>query len=284
MKEDQPSTTSQRVAVRRAVHQLLDGPKVFDDPLALRMIGERTASVLRVEPARYETSPIAAYLRAFMAARSRIAEDDLDLAVKRGVRQFVILGAGLDTFAYRNPYAPGMLRIFEVDHPATQQFKQARLAEAGISSPADLTFVPLDFEAQTLAEGLELAGHGARRATFFSWLGVAPYLTVESVLATLRFIASAPSGSQVVFDYAVSPALLDETGKRVFEVLPARVAAAGEPWKAFFDPSALVTDLRAMGFGQVKDIGPEEINARYFDGRGDGLRVGSLAHVMSATV
>src|SRR5215475_14796125 len=152
MKEGQPSATARRVAIRRAAHQLLDKPKVFDDPLALRIIGHESASALQNGSDQSESTRLGQYLRAFVAARSRYAEDELALAIERGVRQYVILGAGLDTFAYRNPYPERALRVFEVDHPATQVWKRARLKEVGVPLPVDLRFAPVDFEGQTLAE------------------------------------------------------------------------------------------------------------------------------------
>jgi methyltransferase (TIGR00027 family) len=284
MRENRPSVTAQRVAMRRAAHQLLDAPKVFDDPVALRIVGRESAAALHADPRRWESTPISPYLRAFMAARSRYAEDELALGVRRGICQYVILGAGLDTFAYRNPYPEGTLRVFEVDHPATQAWKRARLEEVGIPIPPDLTFASANFETQTLADGLQAAGFDPGKVTFFSWLGVTPYLTIEAVLATLRFIASAPEGSGVVFDYAISPSSLSTIERRVFDSLANRVAAAGEPWQAFFEPATLKQDLQAMGFSAVEDLGPAEINARYFEDRTDGLRVGSLAHVMCARI
>jgi methyltransferase (TIGR00027 family) len=284
MEEFQPRSTAQRVAMKRAAHQLLDDPKVFDDPLALHMIGKEYASALRADPRQFETAPLSPYLRAFVAARSRYAEDELALGVRRGVCQYVILGAGLDTFAYRNPYPQGVLHVFEVDHPATQAWKRARLEEAAIALPGDLTFAPVDFEAQTLAEGLLAAGFDSDKCTFFSWLGVTEYLTTNAVMTTLRFIASAPVASGVVFDYMLSPSLLTAAQRSRFDSLAQRVASAGEPWQTFFDPGLLTMDLRALGFGYSEDNGPEEINARYFEGRKDGLRVGSLSHIMSAQV
>ncbi len=284
MKENQPSITAQRVALRRASHQLLDDPRVFEDPVALRIIGRDSAAALQADPSQFEGTPLSSYLRAFMAARSRLAEDELAYGVQHGVRQYVILGAGLDTFAYRNPYPQGVLRVFEVDHPATQTWKKERLEEIGITLPSDLTFAPIDFEAQTLAEGLHCAGYDPDQGTFFSWLGVTPYLTTEAVMATLRFIASAPAESGVVFDYAISPSLLSPAQRLVFEALAQRVASAGEPWQAFFDPGLLTGDLRALGFGTVEDQGPEEINAQYFKDRLDGLRVGTLSHLIKAWV
>jgi methyltransferase (TIGR00027 family) len=270
--------------MRRAAHQLLDDPKVFDDPIALRIIGKESALALQTDPHQFETTPLSPYLRAFMAARSRYAEDELAVAVRRGIRQYVILGAGLDTFAYRNPYPEGVLHVFEVDHPATQAWKQARLEEIGIPIPADLTFAPVDFATQTLAEGLRGAGYDPGKCTFFSWLGVTEYLMSEAVMATLRFFASAPEGSGVVFDYMISPSLLTPAQRTAFDALASRVASAGEPWQAFFDPGPLMRGLQSMGFRYVEDKGPEEINAMYFKNRKDGLRVGSLSHVMKAQV
>ena len=284
MKEDQPSATALRVAMRRAAHQLLDDPKVFDDPVALRIIGKENASALQADPRQFETTLLSPYLRAFVAARSRYAEDELALCVRHGVRQYVILGAGLDTFAYRNPHPEGLLRVFEVDHPTTQTWKRTRLEEIGIPIPSNLTFAPVDFETQTLEDGLQSAGYDPGKCTFFSWLGVTEYLTTEAVMATLRFIASTPVRSGVVFDYMILPSLLTPAQRSGFDALSRRVASAGEPWQAFFDPVLLTTDLRAIGFGYVEDEGPEEINERYFKNRKDGLRVGSLSHVMNAQV
>ena len=197
MQGGRPSKTAQRVAIRRAAHMLLDDPKVFDDPLALTIIGKESASALQANPKQFETSPLSPYLRAFVAARSRYAEDELALAVPRGVCQYVILGAGLDTFAYRNSYPQGQVHVFEVDHPATQAWKRSRLEETGITLPDDLTFAPVDFETQTLAEGLFEAGYDSSKGTFFSLLGVTEYLTTDVVMTTFGFIASAPAGSGV---------------------------------------------------------------------------------------
>ncbi len=284
MEENRPSATAQRVAMQRATHQILDDPKVFDDPVALRIIGRENASALQADPHRFEATPLSSYLRAFVAARSRYAEDELILGVQRGVCQYVILGAGLDTFAYRNPYPGGVLHVLEVDHPATQAWKRARLEEIGIPLPVNLRFAPIDFETQTLEEGLRSAGYDPSKGTFFSWLGVTEYLTTEVVMATLRFIASVPAGSGIVFDYMISPSLLTPDQRSRFDALARRVASAGEPWQASFDPRLLAADLRAMGFGYIEDLGPEEINARYFKNRKDGLRVGSLSHLMKAQV
>jgi len=279
MRENRPSRTAERVALRRAAHQLLDRPLVFEDPLALAMIGREEAARLAAEPEA--SRPHSRFLRAFMAARSRFAEDELDRAVVQGTRQYVILGAGFDTFAYRNPYAD--LRVFEVDHPATQAQKRRRLMSSGITPPGSLKFVPVDFETQSFPEALEHAGFRLAERAFFSWLGVTPYLARETVLETLRSIIGIAAENGVVFDYALPRSSPDALNQAAFDGLTGRVAAAGEPFRGFFDPEELALSLRDRGFRHIEDLDAREINARYFIGRADGLRVaGSLAHLMSA--
>jgi len=281
MQEGKFSKTAHRVAIRRAAHQLLDQPKVLDDPLALRIIGTEAADDLRSNPKEHHAFSRA--FRAFMAARSRYAEDELARAVAYGVTQYVVLGAGLDTFAYRNPH-PG-LRVFEVDHPSTQAWKREQLQAAHIPTPPSLNFVPIDFEKQTLADGLEHSGLDIRSPAFFSWLGVTPYLTYEACMTTLSFIASMLPGSGVVFDFAVDPALLNPGQRQALHALSKRVAAAGEPFQLFFDPGKLQDELKSLGFGRTELLQGKQINARYFNNRSDGLLVrGSLGHLMSSWV
>jgi methyltransferase (TIGR00027 family) len=196
----------------------------------------------------------------------------------------VILGAGLDTFAYRNPHTQTRLRVFEVDHPATQIWKRAQLEIAGISIPASLTFVPVDFETQRMADGLRQATFDYGEPAIFSWLGVTPYLTGEAVASTLKFITTLKAGSGVVFDYVISPSLLNPQQRSAFDDLSRRVAMAGEPWRTFFDPLTLSADLKALGFEEAIDMGPDEINARYFTGRNDNLKVRGFGHIMKAIV
>jgi len=284
VEENGPSRTALRVAIRRAAHQVLDDPVVFDDPLALRVLGLGDTSAQDANQKWLEQTPFSRVLRASLAARSRCAEDELHASVREGVDQYVVLGAGLDTFAYRNPYPPEALRVFEVDRPATQLWKRARLEQAGIRVPQTLTFAPVDLETQTLEDGLSRAGFDAGRRTFFSWLGVTMYLTGSAIGATLRFVASMPTGSRIVFDYMVSPSLVDPSARMSFDGLALHVAQAGEPFQSFFDPSSLNAALRTMGFAQIEDIGPEEMDARYFRGRADKLRFGRLAHIMKAQV
>src|SRR5947207_3543514 len=186
MRDDRASRTAERVAERRAAHQLLDKPTVFDDPLAIAIVDRDAA--LR------DQSPLDPYLRAAFAARSRFAEDELGEAYRRGIRQYVVLGAGFDTFAYRNPFAG--LRVFEVDHPATQAAKRARLAGAAIRVPDDVVFVPVDFASTSLADALNVSG-----PALFSWLGVVPYLERDAIETTLRYVASVPAGTTAAVDY-----------------------------------------------------------------------------------
>jgi methyltransferase (TIGR00027 family) len=273
-----------RVAMRRAVHQLFDHPKVLVDPIALPIIGPEAAARLEAERTEHK-SRVARNLRAFLVARSRFAEDELARAIERGVRQYVVLGAGLDTFAYRNPHRDFALRVFEVDYPATQEWKRQKLAAAGIAIPPSVTYAPVDFERQTLAEGLKLAGFDASKAVFFSWLGVTMYLTEEAVMATFGFIALSPAGGGIAFDYAVPRSSLNWVGRFALDALSRRVAAAGEPFRTFFEPRALTERLRRIGFRRVEDLDADEINRRYFKDRADRLRVTSrLGHLMSAEV
>ena len=270
--------------MRRAAHQIMDDPKVFHDPLALRVVGVESELGQQLDTKWLEITPLECRLRAFLAARSRYAEDELRIAINRGVHQYVVLGAGLDTFAYRNPYPEDVLHVFEVDHPPTQTWKQTRLMEAGIPIPRTLTFSPVDFETETLEEGLRRAGFDTSKCAFFSWLGVTPYITSSATTDTLRFVASMPAGSGIVFDYMISLSLLNSTSRRAFDSLAHRIALAGEPFLTFFDPSSLKKSLKAMGFRQIDDLGPDELNGLYFQARADELRFGSLAHVMNATV
>jgi methyltransferase (TIGR00027 family) len=277
-----PKPTALRVATYRAAHQLLDAPLIFEDPLALKVLGAVEEESLRSDLARYN-APLLKGVRASVAVRSRLAEDEWARSKERGVRQYVILGAGLDTFAYRNGDRNGC-RIFEVDLPATQQWKRNRLRAAGIAEPASLTFVPIDFERSTLSEALEKAGFRMDEPAFFSWLGVTMYLEEEAIMSTLRFIASLAPGSGVVLDYTVLPALLSPRERKAAETLAARTTEGGEPWKTFFDPALLIGMLHTLGFSEVEDFGPEQLNERYLSGRTDGLRKSGVSRMIRAEV
>jgi len=261
--------------MRRAAHQVLDDPRVLEDPIAVPIVG--AASLER------DDSAVSRSMRAFMVARSRYAEDQLAAAVANGVGQYVVLGAGLDTFAYRSPFR--QLRVFEVDHPATQAWKREQLTAAKIAIPPELTFVAVDFEKQKLDVELLTAGFLSAEPAFFSWLGVTPYLTRGAFEGTARFIAAMPPGSGVAFDFAVERSALGFMERMALDELSRRVASAGEPFQLFFDPRALAEDMKKMGFSQVELLGRDEINTRYFANRPDKLHVrGGLGQLLSAHI
>jgi len=281
MKEGTASKTAFGVAMRRAAHQILDDPKVLDDPIAVPIAGSDAAAKIRSD-GRFQ-SPFGRRFRAFMVARSRYAEDQLAAAIHRGARQYVVLGAGLDTFAYRNPFPS--LGVFELDHPATQAWKQERLREAGVPIPQNLVYAPIDFEKQSLGAALEAASFDATAVTFFSWLGVTPYLTREAAMSTFRYIAKMPPGSAVAFDYAVSRQSLNILQRIALDALSRRVAKAGEPFQLFFEPAELARSLKELGFHTIEDLGSREINTRYFSNRADGLSVaGAVGRLMCASL
>lgn len=262
MQSGQPSRTARAAAFHRAAHQLLEQGRIFADPLAVGILGEDADAIRRAA----EERPSGRRMRIFIAVRSRFAEDALAAAVERGVRQLVVLGAGLDTYAYRGALRD-RLRIFEVDHPATQAWKRERLAAAAIPVPAFLAFAPVDFERETLADGLAAAGFDPAQQTFFTWLGVVPYLTKEAFWATLGFIAKLPGGAHVVFDYANPPDELPEEMRVSHDRRAAHVADLGEAWINYFESDQLRGELTALGFTEVEDLGPRQIAEHYFPSR-----------------
>ena len=276
MLSGQFSRTALGAAGHRAAHQALEGGRIFADPLAMRILGEDAEAAV----AEARENPSRRGLRIFIAVRSRFAEAGARRATAAGVRQIVVLGAGLDTFAYRLETSEG-LRIFEVDHPATQDEKRRRLAMAGIEIPTHLTFGPCDFERAELDSSLRAVGFDPAQRAFFLWLGVVPYLTETAIFATLAFIASLPGG-EVVFDYA-NPAdrIADPVLREHHKVLAERVAAAGEAFQSFFETAALHEKLRGLGFTEIEDLGPDQIAARFFPERGGPGRTNG-GHVVRA--
>jgi methyltransferase (TIGR00027 family) len=216
-----------------------------------------------------------------MSVRSRYTEDRLAQQVADGVMQYVILGAGLDTFAYRNSYAA--LRVFEVDFPATQSWKHELLADAGIDIPENLTFIPLDLEHKSLAESLLDAGFDPIEPAFFGWLGVVPYLTLDAFRATIATIGRLPVGTAVSFDYAFPPETLSPKRRKVFDTLSKRVEASGEPLQLFFTPEQLEKEVRAAGFSRVEQFDTDCMNEAYLKDRADGLKLSPVRVGMLAT-
>lgn len=272
MIEGRPSTTALRAATYRAHHQALDLPLVFNDPLAIRILSP--LGPLKLPP---RTSPV----RAWAAARHRFAEDALASAVQRGCRQYVILGAGLDTYAYR--HAAGGLPVFEVDHPDTQTWKRSLLREAGIPIPQHLSYVAVDFTRDALFEQLERAGFRPAEPALFSWLGVTPYLHEQSVWETLAGIHSLPAPAEIVFDYLVAHSELSWRSRLAHRVIAWYVARLGEPLRFLSTPAAIRAQLERTGFRHADDLDCPALNEFYFRDRPDRLRIsGRVARIVHA--
>jgi methyltransferase (TIGR00027 family) len=279
---DKASVTAQGAALHRAAHQLLDHPAIFPDPLALRIIGLEAEKALRGGEPRH-ILPGAAGLRAFLAVRSRFTEDCLAEAMARGIGQYVLLGAGLDTFAYRGAYDPACLRIFEVDHPATQEWKRGRLRDVEIALPGSVFYVPVDFERQTVTEGLARAGFGFAAPSFFAWLGGVYYLTRETVIEMLRFVAEQTgASSEIVFDYPEPADAMSPVQRRAMQMLAARTSAVGEPFRTAFEPEEIKSTLLTLGFNRIEDMDAPALNARYCRGRDDAFALRGNAHLVRA--
>jgi methyltransferase (TIGR00027 family) len=298
------------VAILRAVHQVLDDdPKILRDPIALQIVeGLVRETFARLWPQRYATAspampassrqdildaaeelrtPMWTLIRSHPLVRSRFTEDCLMEAAAGGVRQYVALGAGLDTFAYRQPPWAKDLQIFEVDHPATQHWKRDHLAQMGIPLPANLEFCPIDFEQTTLTEGLARTVFDRRVPTFFSWLGVTMYLTRDAIEATLRFVLSLPQRSEIVFDFSPPHTSMSAADAKAWAEVAAflepRLAARGEPVITFFAAEELQGWLRQLGFARLLLLSSELATERYFAGRRDGLRA-QTPRLLRATV
>jgi methyltransferase (TIGR00027 family) len=257
MKSDEPSRMALMVARQRAAHQLLDHGAILDDPFAVKILREDERSLIQFA----NEQPLASIGRLLTAARSRIAEDALSEAVERGVRQVVILGAGLDTFALRNPHAD-RISIFEVDHPATQAWKRQRLVRAELSPPPWLTFVPVDFERDDLQQKLNSAGLQRTSAAFFTWLGVVPYLTHDAIGSTLDCIASIRN-PEVVFDYIEPSEAFSEELRRVVTERTEQLEKTEERWASRFEPAGMATILRAHKFCDIEDMSFQQIASRF---------------------
>ncbi len=281
MEHGGPSRTAWGAAGHRAAHQVLEEGRIFRDPLALAILGDDADQVV----ATARDAPHRAPMRIFIAVRHRVAEDALARHVERGTRQVVVLGAGLDTFAYRNPFTRLGVRVFEVDHPATQEWKRDALARTGIPLPEPateaVTYVPVDFEHDDLATRLAAGGVDLAAPAYFLWLGVVPYLTRDAVDATLRVVAAVPHAG-VAFDYPNPVDRLSEPAQVAHEARAARMRQIGEPWLTYFDTDELSAHCAHLGLAVTEDLGPSEIGVRWFGRSADELpRAGG--HVVVAT-
>ncbi len=219
-------------------------------------------------------------MRFFVAMRSRFAEDAAAHAIERGVRQILVLGAGLDTFAYRVERREG-LRVFELDHPATQRDKRRRLEEARLAEPPHVAYVAHDFEHGSMTGALEAGGLEPGQPTFVLWLGVTPYLTEDAVYATLGDLARFPGGAEIVFDYANPPHAVEEAHVREFHrEMAERVAASGEPFRCYLDTPELHGRARALGYVDIEDLDRAALVARYLPHPQKKPRPGPGGHVV----
>jgi len=278
MRGKQPSVTARGAAEHRAAHQTLECGIIFSDPFACRILGEDPQGIAD----RHAAEPGKRGMRLYIAARSRFAEDALAVAVARGVRQLVVLGAGYDTFGLRNPHAALGLEVFEVDHPDTQLWKRDRLSAMGISVPEWVWFVPVDFERERIVERLVASGLDAEQEVFFIWLGVVPYLTTEAVWDVLRSIAGL-GAAEVVLDYPEPIGHLSPERRAWAEELMVKVASVGEPLITALEPAQLGQALAEIGFEEIEDVHVVPLITRYL-GIGNFLAERGGAHLVRARI
>jgi methyltransferase (TIGR00027 family) len=277
MPDHNASQTALGTAYMRAVHQLFDArPLILDDPVILSLLGPSALQRINDTAEQHRSSGRLA-LRAHVVLRSRFTEDRLAAAVHRGIMQYVLLGAGFDTFALRQPPWAQALKIFEVDHPGTQAMKRSRLAAAGLKMPEYTFFAEIDLEHESLHDGLRRHHASMNEPTFFSWLGVTMYLKEDAIDSVLRSVAMFPSGSEIVLTYAPpqgdSPSLLAQ-----------RAASLGEPWVSYFEPDALQAKLRVAGFSKVEFLSPAEAEVRYFRQRPNDLPAPTRTNILYAVL
>lgn len=277
-----PSRTAVLTAVARALQREEPEPWVIDDYLAVGLAGPEGLALLNRLRAEMPRPHLLAFSR-WIWVRARFAEDIVEQAAASGTAQYVILGAGLDSFACRRADLLGGLRVFEVDHPATQSWKRQRLAELRVELSTDLVFAPVDFERQTLREGLEQAGFDFGKRAVFSWVGVTMYLTLEAIHATLATMAQCRPGTAVVLTYNQPPASLTGSTAQIAATFAGLAAEMGEPFLSRFLPDEIARLLREHGFGQITDFGPDEARAAYFAGQPD-IDIAGAQRLMAATL
>jgi len=277
MPDRNASRTALGTAYVRAAHQLLDGaPRILDDPVALILLGASAAQQIKDHAEEYQT-PALRGLRSHVVLRSRFAEDRLAASVGRGITQYVILGAGFDTFALRQPAWAQALRILEIDHEGTQSAKRKRLLSSGLSLPKNVELGTVDFGAESLRDGLSRLHISADEPTFFSWLGVTMYLEETAISSVLKSVASFPSGTEIVLTFTSpkgeTPSPFDRGA-----------ASVGEPWISYFEPEAVEELLLSSGFTTVEFLLPDIAAARYFRDRPRDLPLPKRKNIVSAIV
>jgi methyltransferase (TIGR00027 family) len=272
-----------QTAMLRAAHQLLDRPLVFADPIAVGLVPDASEQAILAAAADFRSPPMM-LRRASMVLRSRFVEDRLTAAAQRGVRQYVIAAAGLDTFPWRQPIFARDMRIFFADLPASLAWVKERLRERGLAQPSNLTFVPVDLEELRLGPQLITFGLDPRAPMFCSALGIMQYLTPQAVDALLTFAASAPTGSEIAFSFSPPDDELDGLDLSELRRSVARGQRFGEPWLSHMRPRELIFRLKGLGFTDVVHLTPELAQERYFGCRHDGLKASRSGQVIAAVV
>ncbi len=278
-----PSRTALTAAAARAAHLIVDQPPhIFTDRLAAQLLGEQAEELISYHRAHGE-HPVLSAARAQVTCRSRYTENRLAEAAARGITQYVILGAGLDSFAYRRNRARSV-QVFEVDHPATQQWKRAQLAQAGIPIPAGTVFVPTDFEHDELTARLRSEGFDPARPALVSWLGVTMYLSQPAIAATLEVLSKFAPGTELITDYMLPAGLRDQDGQSYADQVAPFAAERGEPWLTCLAPDEMSALLTTHGFAGSKQISQQDSISPQLWARSDTLRPIRLSMLAHATI
>ena len=258
-----PSRTAVMSAVGRAIHREGPPPIILDDRLAMTLAGDGAAAMAQRLRQDMPGDVLMGFAR-WIAARARLSEDVILDAVRAGAGQVVILGAGLDSFAYRQGPLTERARVFEVDHPASQLWKREHLAHAGIAEPENLIYAPVDFEVQTLYDGLARVGFSFDAPAVFSWIGVTMYLTLPAIESTLRTVSRCSPGSKVVLTYNLPPSHLDARDASLMAAVRALATDLGEPFISFFTPNEAEDLARRCGLDEVVHFSAKDAAQRYF--------------------
>jgi methyltransferase (TIGR00027 family) len=282
MQKTIPDNTAVRVALWRALHLEVDAaPPVFEDELGLQLAGPEAGWQQRPDMHPEGTRPA----RVSIVARARCVEDLVATAIDQGISQYVILGAGLDTFALRRKDLSSKITVFEIDEPATQAWKQQRLVDLGLGIPAGLRFVPVDFEkdANWLSQ-LVKAGFDIESPAIVACTGVSLYLTRNAIQDLLQQVAKLAPRSILAMSFILPVELLNEEDRRLYEMAMKGAAAAGTPFISFFTPEQMLALAAGAGLPNARVVSGDELAATYFAGRKDGLAPSNAEQILVATI